>query len=228
MPPTPALRETRIATGALVGWAVLALAQIGLGFAGAQGNTSQPNDPLFTWEFAIGTAIAYAVLVGLTLLIVGAYPLGIRETLGLHRFSPRWLAAGLGVIALAFVVGAIMNVFTDAANDQGLTPERWHAARAGAFAASAAVVVLFGPLAEEFFFRGLGVRVLAFAGQAAAVVVTALAFGLAHGIPAALPTLVVFGAGLAWIRYRSDSVWPGYATHAVWNGIALAVAAASF
>jgi membrane protease YdiL (CAAX protease family) len=58
------------------------------------------------------------------------------------------------------------------------------------------------------------------------VVGTAVAFGLAHGILVALPPLIVFGLGLAWVRLRSDSVWPGFIAHAAYNavGIALAVA----
>jgi hypothetical protein len=121
-----------------------------------------------------------------------------------------------------------MNLFTDAAKEQGLTPDRWEPDKALTFAAGAAVVVLVAPLVEELFFRGLGVGLLAFAGPSVAIGVPAVAFALAHGIPAALPTLLVFGGGLAWIRYRSESIWPCFLTHAAYNGVALAIAAASF
>lgn len=226
--PKPSIdRSAAYAFWPLAAWGALALVQILLGFAGQQ-TDQQTNDPLFTWEFAVGSTIAYAVIAAITLGIVTGYPLVARDALGFHRFAPRWLAAGAGVVLAAYVIGALTSLFSNAAEEQGLTPERWHPDRVGAFAASAAVVVLVGPFVEELFFRGLGVRLLAFAGPAVAVGTTALAFGLAHGLLAALPTLAVFGAGLAWIRLRSDSIWPVYAAHAAYNGLALAAAAASF
>ena len=61
-------------------------------------------------------------------------------------------------------------------------------------------------------------------GAAAAIVVTALAFGLAHGLVVALPVLSIFGAILAWLRLRTDSVYPTMILHALFNGIALIAA----
>jgi membrane protease YdiL (CAAX protease family) len=37
----------------------------------------------------------------------------------------------------------------------------------------------------------------------------------------ALPLLVALGAGLAWLRSKTGSVYPGMATHAIFNGIAV-------
>jgi membrane protease YdiL (CAAX protease family) len=31
------------------------------------------------------------------------------------------------------------------------------------------------------------------------------------------------GVGLAWVRIRAESVWPGVIAHAAYNGVALAV-----
>ena len=39
-----------------------------------------------------------------------------------------------------------------------------------------------------------------------------------------VPVLIVFGCGLALIRARSDSVYPGMVVHAAFNAIALIVA----
>ena len=63
-------------------------------------------------------------------------------------------------------------------------------------------------------------------GTAVAVVGTAVAFGLAHGILVALPPLVVLRARSRVGALRTDSVWPGFIAHAAYNavGIALAVA----
>ena len=104
-----------------------------------------------------------------------------------------------------------------------MSPDEWRPERANAFLLNSIILVTLTPFAEELFFRGLGVQVLGFLGSTGAIVGTALAFGLAHGLLVALPTLVVFGAGLAWVRTRAESVWPCVIAHAAYNGVALAV-----
>ena len=82
---------------------------------------------------------------------------------------------------------------------------------------------LLGPFAEELFFRGLGVRVLMLYGGLVAILVTGVIFGLVHGMLGALPPLVLFGIGLAWVRLRSASVWPAFIGHAAYNGLGVLV-----
>jgi membrane protease YdiL (CAAX protease family) len=89
------------------------------------------------------------------------------------------------------------------------------------------VIVTLVPFAEELFFRGLGVRVFGMFGGAAAVAATAVVFALAHGLLVAVPPLLFFALGLAWVRLRSGGVWPGVIAHAAYNGIGLAIAYAT-
>jgi hypothetical protein len=56
-------------------------------------------------------------------------------------------------------------------------------------------------------------------GGLAAILATGVVFGLVHGILGALPPLVLFGIGLAWVRLRSASVWPSFIGHAAYNGL---------
>ena len=56
------------------------------------------------------------------------------------------------------------------------------------------------------------------------MVVTALAFGLAHGLVVGLPVLTIFGAILAWLRLKTGSLYPPIALHALFNGAALIAA----
>ena len=100
-------------------------------------------------------------------------------------------------------------------------PTRWQPTHAGAYAANAVVVVLVAPIVEELIFRGMGYSLLERFGRPVAVAVVGIAFGLAHGLVDALPLLVALGAGLAWLRSKTDSVYPGMATHAIFNGIAV-------
>jgi membrane protease YdiL (CAAX protease family) len=226
-PPTTE-RRARPAAGPLVAWSLLVLLQIAGGFAAfVTRDEVDDSNPLFESEFVVTSIVVYSILILLTLGIAAGYSLDLRRTLGFRRFEPRWLAAAAGVIVVAYVVGGVMTAFGDPAEEQGLAPDRWEPGHAEVFVLAALVVVVFVPFAEELFFRGLGVGVLAFAGPLVAISIPGIAFALAHGIPLALPTLAVLGCGLAWIRYRSTSIWPCYIAHATWNGIALAVAAAT-
>lgn len=57
-----------------------------------------------------------------------------------------------------------------------------------------------------------------------AITVTPLAFGLSHGLVIALPVLTIFGAILAWLRWRTDSLYPPIVLHALFNAAALLAA----
>jgi membrane protease YdiL (CAAX protease family) len=84
---------------------------------------------------------------------------------------------------------------------------------------------MVAPFVEELTYRGLGFAGVRDAyGVAAAIAVTALAFGLAHGLLVALPVLSIFGAILAWLRFKTDSLYPSIILHGVFNGAALIAA----
>ncbi len=94
-----------------------------------------------------------------------------------------------------------------------------------AFAGLILSVAVGAPIVEELFFRGLLLRSLQRrVPNWAAVAVSAVAFGIAHG--SALPldavvlvmvSLTVFGAILATMAIRTGRLGPGIVTHAVFN-----------
>jgi uncharacterized protein len=204
---------------ALAAWLCVAAAFVALAFVGTATSETDPN-VLYEYSFGAGSIVIYAIFVGVTLLI--ARWLGRpSEATGLIRFSWRWTGIAVGLIILVLIFGAALEPVLHAGEKQGLEPDVWRPDRAGAFAFNALVAATVVPFAEELFFRGLGVRALLPFGGAAAVGITALAFGLGHGILVALPVLVPFGLVLAWVRLRSDSVWPGMLAHGLYNGSAL-------
>lgn len=216
--------QERPHVGPIVAWSVLALLQVGAGFITlATRDDQEDTNPLFDGTFVLSSIVVYSILVLLTVGIAAGYSLDVQRALGLRRFEPRWLGAAAGVIVATFVVGAITSLFGDPAEEQGLAPDRWEPDKAGIFVAAALVVVLFVPFAEELFFRGLGVRVLMLYGGLVAILVTGVIFGLVHGILGALPPLVLFGIGLAWVRLRSASIWPVFIGHAAYNGLGVLV-----
>jgi membrane protease YdiL (CAAX protease family) len=181
-----------------------------------------PKDVLYQWSTAIGAAVLFGVILGIALTLAQ----GNFDLLAVRRPAswPRAALQMLGVLIAIYVISAIASPFLHPGREQGLTPDRWDSSRAAPFFANALVVCVLAPITEELTFRGLGFSLLRPFGAAAAVLLTALAFGLAHGLVDALPVLFAFGVGLAYIRLRQDSVVPGMVLHGLFNAIALAIA----
>ena len=90
------------------------------------------------------------------------------------------------------------------------------------------LVVSLGPLVEELLFRGVLLSALLQRwGTAAAVLLSSVTFALAH-LPGldwqafALPDLLLLALALAWLRLRSNSIWPGVIAHGTNNVLAVA------
>jgi membrane protease YdiL (CAAX protease family) len=198
----------------------VAFVLIALAFAGTSGGAGVDEDILYDYGFAFGSLIVYGILVLVTLAIAALLgePL---PAVGIKRFAWRWIWIALGLILLVLGLASALEPVLHAGEEQGFQPDTWQPDRAGAFALNAVVAATVVPFGEELFFRGLGVRVLLPFGALTAVVVTALAFGLGHGLFSALPVLVPFALALGWVRLRSDSVWPGVIAHGFYNGTAL-------
>ena len=86
------------------------------------------------------------------------------------------------------------------------------------------MICTFVPFVEELTYRGLGYSLLEPYGRWPAIFIVGILFGLAHGLIVSLPVIVAFGCALAWIRSRTDSVYPGMLLHASFNLIALVAA----
>ncbi len=188
------------------------------------GDGRETADALYRYETALGGGFVYLVLVAVTFFIARL----LRDwsgALGLRAFSQRWVWAALGVVVLAAVVTIVIGIVSgvSASEEQGVLPRAWRPERAGAVAANAVVIAGLAPFAEELFFRGLGVSVLTGLGTTGAVVASGIAFGLAHGLVVGLVPLALFGIGLAWIRLRSTSIWPGFIAHALYNAFVLTI-----
>ena len=73
-------------------------------------------------------------------------------------------------------------------------------------------------------FRGAGYSLLARFGQVVAILVVGVTFGLVHGLVYGLAALTVFGIGLAWLRAKTESVYPCIVIHCLFNAVALVFA----
>ena len=217
--PTSIRRLHRHKTWPAVTWLALSSLLVLIAFAGS---SSSDSEILYDFELAIFGAIFYGLMILISFLIARAYPRP-ADALGFRRFRVRWLWISFAVVVATTIVAVAVEPFLHGGEDQGFAVDHWEPQHAGAFAANVVVLILLGPFAEELFFRGLGVRALMLYGGVMAVLVTGVIFGLVHGILGALPPLVLFGIGLAWVRLRSASVWPVFIGHAVFNGLGILV-----
>ena len=186
-----------------------------------------PKDLLYKWSTAVGNLFQFAVIAAIVYGIAG---LGERrELLALRRPTSWWLAVkislgiGVGMLALSLVLNPLLHP----GQEQGITPPTWEPDHAAAYIANGVVIAMVAPIVEELTFRGLGYSLLVRYGRWTAILLVGVTFGLAHGLVEAFPLLAAFGAGLAYLRSRVDSVYPGMIVHGLFNAIALIVAVTS-
>jgi uncharacterized protein len=217
-------RRPGVDVGKLTAWLTLIAVASVLAYGDRAASGKPPKNAVYHYDTAAGSLILYAIIFGIVLAI--ARRGNMRQLFALRRPRSWWRAIGWAILVLVLVsaLNAALNPFLHPGREQGYTPNGWQANHAGAFALNFFTIAVIAPIVEELTFRGLGFSLLLPFGTPVAVLGIGLAFGLWHGLIQALPVLVGFGAGLAWIRARSDSVYPGMALHAVFNAIALAVA----
>jgi membrane protease YdiL (CAAX protease family) len=219
-----AVTERRSDRGRLTFWATTIGVFSSLNYLARLSGSNGPDEPLYLWSSAIAGAIQFGVFLVLIWLIARGRPL--RQYLALRQPTSwrqaSWIAGG--VLALVWVVGAALSPFLNPGKEQNLVPSGWDPSRAAPFLANLVVVALLAPVVEELMFRGLGYSLLEPFGRWPAILLTALAFALAHGLVEGFPVLFVFGAGLAYMRSRVDSVYPGMLLHIGFNALVLLAA----
>jgi membrane protease YdiL (CAAX protease family) len=205
-------------------WTAFVLAFAGLSYGDRAAGGKPPKDVLYNWS-TLAAYLAQYVVIGLIVWAIAGLG-NRRELIAFRRPTSWWRAAriGAGVIVGMVILTAILTPILEPGREQGLTPSRWEPAHAGAYVANGIAIAVFAPLIEEATFRGLGYSLLRPYGDWTAIVLTALAFGLAHGLVEALPLLVGFGIGLGYLRSRVDSIVPGVIVHGTFNAAALVVA----
>jgi len=165
---------------------------------GTRASSGKPDrQVLYHWSTAVGGLIQDAVVLAIVLLIARPQ----WELLAWRR--PENLARTLATLGIALVAVYIFE---------------------GAYVINAIVICTWVPFVEETTYRGLGYSLLERFGRWPAILLVGLLFGLSHGLLVSLPIIVLFGCVLAWIRSRTDSVFPGMVLHGSFNLIALVVA----
>jgi len=131
----------------------------------------------------------------------------------------------VATLVTAYAVGYLeAGLVSGAGREQGV-PEYWDPTRIDAWAANLFAIAVFVPIFEESLTRGVGYHLFEPLGTRAAIVVTAVAFTLAHGVIVDIPVILATGIGLGYMRASTGSIYPCIALHGFFNGFGLVVAA---
>jgi membrane protease YdiL (CAAX protease family) len=172
---------------------------------------------------AVGTTIGLGLLFNRQPLR-GAFPLG-------RIAANAWLAVLLVAGGAAILLSELDNLLRWV-----LPPPRWIAElmeelflAEGRFGSKFFTLVVVAPITEELLFRGIILRgLLGRFRPWAAILLSALLFGVMHLNPwQTIPTFVL-GVAYAWFYVRSGSLWPGIVAHALNNFLFLVVMTGPF
>lgn len=149
--------------------------------------------------------------------------------LGFRAFNLWKALAGLVLAELALLVaGNLYDIITQMLHIPAKTNVDVIQASANAHPWTTLAILLsavtVAPFCEEtffrgFFFQGLRLRINVWA----AVILSAIVFGFAHGDLGSLALLIVIGLLLAILRWKTRSIWPGMVLHALNNLLAAIV-----
>lgn len=217
----------------IVPWIALALALNSLG------TPSSNNAPLPLRVDLIGAIITlvFSTIIEGAFLIAPFYfaSAAFRElkrrsrlalnALGFRTFPARhtaYLIIGLmvAIFAVNFLYSYVITIFhlNLQTNDQVIL-ERSKQAPITTYV-TLFVAVFIAPFCEETFFRGFvfpGLRRSMPVGWA--IVLSALLFAVAHADPGSFAVLLIIGLALAFLRWRTGSIWPGMILHMLNNGL---------
>jgi uncharacterized protein len=212
----------------LAGWCALVVFMSTIAYASQLSSGPPPKDVAYQWSSSILGGIQYALVLGVILLLT--IGLDRRSFLAFRRPVTTWRrVAGISALVLlaVFVVSGVVAQFSNPEREQGLIPEKWDSSKLAPFIAFAVIVIVVAPIVEELLFRGVGYGLLERFGRVAAIVLVGLAFALVHGLVAGFPVIAVFGTGLAYLRARTESIYPCMLLHASFNAFGLIVGVAS-
>lgn len=226
-----------------VGWTLLALAGLGIIFfvvlfAGSTLWMAQHGyDPVALRRAA--TSMFFVNVQGVAEVLIIVYVLAILPWLsklslpeiGFRAGTARdWKIAGLGIVAMFVVVTVVAGLFTNLLhfkNEEAALAVYTHAS-----GANKVLFVLFGiilaPVFEEFVFRILLFNIFRkWFGTGWGIGLSAVLFGLAHAQPPNVPAmylsitlpLMLGGALLAYVYYRTGKAWTSIVTHGAFNAI---------
>lgn len=185
---------------------------------------ADPTTVRIAWSMAILSSALF-ILIALT---APRRPLPtITHTLGLHHFQVDrlWLPA-LCVATLYPLTGISTTILTHLGLPQ-LAPTPDPATLSpilrdpAALALYSTATIIAAPLSEEAIYRGLAFTGTLRWGFLPAATFSSLLFALSHRDLGTLIPSLLAGITMAWLYYRSGSLWDAIAFHVLYNSLSL-------
>jgi uncharacterized protein len=178
------------------------------------------------WSLAVAVGLAEAAMAGVCYLLAKPFFNASASNLGLTG-APTGLQLAVGIVGgiglwvvSALVGGAQAHFFGD---HPQLVEQLFQLHRDTiSIICDFAGACVIAPFCEEFFFRGI-----VFAGLvqrmpvSLAAILSGILFGAAHADPWNFLPLAVIGVGLAYLYYRTRSLWPNIIAHFAVNTASL-------
>ena len=172
--------------------------------------------------------VSTAALVGLTIFFCRRVLQARLPDLGLGS-ALTWRKVGIGLAAGALLM--LLSFALEAVQERLVGPHPQAILKiftqhhgAFAFVLDMCSVAVLAPFAEELFFRGFLFAGLVQRMQLGmAALVSGFLFGLAHADLYNILPLSVLGFGLAYVYYRTGTLWTNVIAHATINGTQLAL-----
>lgn len=195
-------------------------AAIALGIAPSAATERTPLDILLVTSAGAVALLFVLVVLSPRLLQTDLRGLGFRAPSAAEvRFA---LSAALGLWVLS-ILANLVSIAIFGPNPQPLVVSFSQHRGLQAIALDLLTGAAVAPLAEETLYRGI-----LFAGLAQrlpfvpAALISGLLFAIPHGLGVFAPILVL-ATGLAWVYWRTGTLWAPIITHAVVNAISLGI-----
>ncbi|MSQ61307.1 MAG: CPBP family intramembrane metalloprotease [Dehalococcoidia bacterium] len=185
-----------------------------------EGGNPADNSVLLTG--LVATAIADAAVVLLAYrLALRRHGLGWRRGFGLRQLGRRELRYALVGVLSAWAILIVYGIAIEALGADRLLPESTLGEdvfdSVATIIAAGAISVVAAPLLEEAFFRGFVFAGLTRGGFWPAAGVSSALFSVAHWDPGSVIPFALVGVVLAWLYYRTNSLWTAVAMHFTFN-----------
>ena len=183
-----------------------------------------------TWA----SILAAAALEGILLVVAWNFSvrryqlsleaLGFRSVKGHHFWTLPFVALGASLLMTGVYVVVVTGLEVDILVPPEL-PESFDKPQGIGRLATAFVVVVLAPIAEETFFRGFVFQgLIQWAGPVGAAIASSVLFSLSHGSLGLLMPTFLSGMVLAWVFMKTRSLTPAIFAHSMQNFLAFTLA----